>query len=194
MFAVRGGRLVRNRISAPDLLDVRRVVRSLTFSDGGDGNQSPGGSVSNHTLSHRAFSTLVAATIATLLGCASGKSKDTMAAHPDYSRGDSVAMANEGKSLEDLFAGKFPGVTVLRAEGGGLQILIRGGNNSFYGSSEPLYIVDDTPLGPGSRGIVFLAPQDIQKIEVLKNPADVAIYGVRGGNGVIKITTRRPGR
>ena len=150
--------------------------------------------MSNHTLSHRAFSTLVAATIATLLGCASGKSKDTMAAHPDYSRGDSVAMANEGKSLEDLFAGKFPGVTVLRAEGGGLQILIRGGNNSFYGSSEPLYIVDDTPLGPGSRGIVFLAPQDIQKIEVLKNPADVAIYGVRGGNGVIKITTRRPGR
>lgn len=150
--------------------------------------------MSDHTLSHRAFSTLVAATIATLLGCASGKAKDTTAAHPAYSSGDSVAMANEGKSLEDLFAGKFPGVTVLRAEGGGLQILIRGGNNSFYGSNEPLYIVDDTPLGPGSRGIVFLAPQDIQKIEVLKNPADVAIYGVRGGNGVIKITTRRPGR
>ena len=147
--------------------------------------------MSNHTLSYRAVLALVAVSLA----CATGKSARTTDAHPEYaSVGDSVAKANEGKSLEDLFAGKFPGVTVLRAEGGGLQILIRGGTNTFYGSNEPLYIVDDTPLGPGSRGIVFLAPQDIEKIEVLKNPADVAIYGVRGGNGVIKITTRRPGR
>ena len=147
--------------------------------------------MSNHTLSCRALLALVAVSVA----CATGKSARTTDAHPEYaSVGDSVAKANEGKSLEDLFAGKFPGVTVLRAEGGGLQILIRGGNNTFYGSNEPLYIVDDTPLGPGSRGIVFLAPQDIEKIEVLKNPADIAIYGVRGGNGVIKITTRRPGR
>ncbi len=137
----------------------------------------------------------MAASLATALGCASGKSKDPTSVEPRYaSVGDSIAAANEGKSLEDLFAGKFPGVTVVRAPGGGLQILIRGGNNTFYGSSEPLYIVDDTPLGPGSRGIVFLNPQDIAKIEVLKNPADIAIYGVRGGNGVIKITTRRPGR
>jgi len=148
--------------------------------------------VSNHTLS-RASYTLVAASLATSLACASAQSRDTTGA-PYQSVGDSVAAANEGKSLEDLFAGKFPGVTVIRAEGGGLQILIRGGNNSFYGSSEPLYVVDDTPLGPGSRGIVFLNPQDIHKIEVLKNPADIAIYGVRGGNGVVKITTRRPGR
>ena len=149
--------------------------------------------MSNHTLSHRAFYTLVAASLATSLACSSMRSRDTTGA-PSYSDADSVATANEGKSLEDLFAGKFPGVTVIRAEGGGLQILIRGGNNSFYGSSEPLYVVDDTPLGPNSRGIVFLNPQDIYKIEVLKNPADIAIYGVRGGNGVVKITTRRPGR
>ena len=149
--------------------------------------------MSNHTLSHRAGFTLVVASLAVSLACASRQSKDTTGA-PSYSDADSVAAANEGKSLEDLFAGKFPGVTVIRAEGGGLQILIRGGNNSFYGSSEPLYVVDDTPLGPSSRGIVFLNPQDIYKIEVLKNPADIAIYGVRGGNGVVKITTRRPGR
>ena len=95
--------------------------------------------------------------------------------------------------MEDLFAGRFPGVSVQRAEGGGLLILIRGGSNSFYGSSEPLYVVDDTPLGPGHNGIVFLNPNDIAKIEVLKNPSDVGIYGVRGGNGVIKITTKKPG-
>ena len=147
--------------------------------------------MSNHTLS-RVFYTLVAALLATTTACVSSQYKDPDA--PRYSPGDSAAAANDGKSMEDLFAGKFPGVTVTRAGGGGLQILIRGGNNSFYGSSEPLYVVDDTPLGPGSRGIVFLNPQDIEKIEVLKNPADTGIYGVRGGNGVVKITTRRPGR
>jgi TonB-dependent SusC/RagA subfamily outer membrane receptor len=82
---------------------------------------------------------------------------------------------------------------VTNAEGGGIHIRIRGGNSSFSGSDEPLYVVDDVPLSPGSGGILFLNPYDIQKIEVLKNPADVGIYGVRGGNGVIKITTKRPG-
>ncbi|MDQ3519406.1 MAG: TonB-dependent receptor plug domain-containing protein, partial [Gemmatimonadota bacterium] len=75
-----------------------------------------------------------------------------------------------------------------------LQIRIRGGSNTFYGSDEPLFVVDDTPLPAGSGGIVFLNPNDIQKIEVLKNPADVGLYGIRGGNGVVKITTKKPGR
>jgi TonB-dependent SusC/RagA subfamily outer membrane receptor len=149
--------------------------------------------VSSQTLSHRASLALVVVFIATTLACASGKPKD-MPLQPAYPSGDSAAMANEGKSIEDLFEGKFPGVTVIRADNGGLLIRIRGGSNTFYGSNEPLYVVDDMPLAPGSRGIVFLAPQDIAKIEVLKNPADIGLYGVRGGNGVIKITTRRPGR
>ena len=149
--------------------------------------------MSNQTLSHRFLIAFAATSLAAFLACASNP-KDTITPDPQFSNNDSAAIANEGKSLEDLFEGKFPGVTVIRAPGGGLQILIRGGNNSFYGSSEPLYVVDDQPLAPGSRGIVFLTTQDIQKIEVLKNPADIAIYGVRGGNGVIKITTRRPGR
>lgn len=95
--------------------------------------------------------------------------------------------------IENLFAGRFPGVSVTRADGGGLQIRIRGGSNTFYGSDEPLYVVDDTPLPSGSGGIVFLNPYDIQKIEVLKNPADTGLYGIRGANGVIRITTKKPG-
>jgi TonB-dependent SusC/RagA subfamily outer membrane receptor len=108
---------------------------------------------------------------------------------------DTASVTNtDGKSMEDLFAGKFPGVIVQRAGNGGIQVLIRGGANSFYGSDEPLYVVDDTPLAPGSRGILYLNPNDIERIEVLKNPSDVALYGIRGGNGVVKITTKRPGR
>lgn len=148
--------------------------------------------MSNHPLSPRALRALVAVPLATGLACASGGPKDTSASRPHPSA-DSTTLANvDGKSMEDLFVGRFPGVTVSRTNGGGLQIRIRGGANSFYGSSEPLYVVDDTPLPPGSGGIVFLSVNDIQKIEVLKNPADVALYGIRGGNGVIKITTKRP--
>jgi TonB-dependent SusC/RagA subfamily outer membrane receptor len=55
-------------------------------------------------------------------------------------------------------------------------------------------VVDETPLPAGSGGIVYLNPYDIEKIEVLKNPADVGVYGIRGGNGVIRITTKRPRR
>jgi TonB-dependent SusC/RagA subfamily outer membrane receptor len=54
--------------------------------------------------------------------------------------------------------------------------------------------VDETPISPGAGGIVFLNQYDIERIEVLKNPADVAIYGMRGANGVVRITTTRPGR
>ncbi len=96
------------------------------------------------------------------------------------------------KTIERLFTGRFAGVNVTAAAGGGLQIRIRG-SNSFMAGEEPLYLVDDTPLPQGSNGIVHLNPYDIERIEVLKNPADVGIYGVRGGNGVIRITTIRPG-
>jgi TonB-dependent SusC/RagA subfamily outer membrane receptor len=128
------------------------------------------------------------------LACASGS--NTRPTRPlTFEAQDTASVANtDGKSMEDLFAGRFPGVQVVRANNGGLQILIRGGANSFYAGEEPLFLVDDTPLAPGSRGIVYLNPNDIERIEVLKNPADVALYGMRGGNGVVKITTKRPGR
>ena len=142
-------------------------------------------------MSHHPLSPLAIVALATSLACASRGPKDVGATRPQHSPDTSV-LNTEGKSMEDLFAGRFPGVDVSRTEGGGLQIRIRGGSNTFFGSNEPLYVVDDTPLPPDSHGIVFLNPHDIQKIEVLKNPADTAIYGIRGGNGVIKITTKRP--
>ncbi|MEP7345020.1 MAG: TonB-dependent receptor plug domain-containing protein [Gemmatimonadaceae bacterium] len=149
--------------------------------------------MSNLSLSPRAFVAFVAVMVATSLACASRRPIDTEAASSQSPPDTTKALNTDGKSIEDLFAGRFPGVSVARTGDGGLQIRIRGGSNTFYGSDEPLYVVDDTPLPTGSRGIVFLNPHDIQKIEVLKNPADIAIYGIRGGNGVIKITTKRPG-
>ena len=123
------------------------------------------------------------------LACASGRSAPSARVPEDTASRNVDAT---GKSVEQLFVGKFPGVDVRRADNGGLSIRIRGGNSSFYGGSEPLYIVDGTEVPVGNGGIIFINPNDIQKIEVLKNPADVGVYGVRGANGVIKITTTRP--
>jgi TonB-dependent SusC/RagA subfamily outer membrane receptor len=124
-----------------------------------------------------------------LMSCASsGSQKD-----PVYI-GDRGVVTDDGKTIENMLATKFPGVAVSRAEDGGLHIRIRGGSNSFYGSSEPLYIVDDAPLDVGPRGLLYLNPYDIERIEVLKNPEDIGVYGVRGSNGVIKITMKKPGK
>ncbi len=130
--------------------------------------------------------------VAPLVACGSGGGKRTppepapVAATPVRDRG--------AKSIEQMLTGRFAGVTVERTNAGGLRIRIRGGNNSFYNGEEPLYLIDDVPVPQGSGGIMFVNPYDIAKIEVLKNPADVAIYGMRGANGVIKITTKLRGR
>jgi TonB-dependent SusC/RagA subfamily outer membrane receptor len=149
--------------------------------------------VSTH-LSARALVASMIVPLSALLACASGGAREpSLAAAQNASDTSSIANG-DGKTVENLFAGRFPGVSVTPVVGGGFQIRIRGGNNTFYGSNEPLFLVDDLPLPQGSGGIVFLNPYDIQKIEVLKNPADIGLYGIRGANGVIKITTKRGGR
>jgi TonB-dependent SusC/RagA subfamily outer membrane receptor len=88
---------------------------------------------------------------------------------------------------EELFIGRFPGVQVFRTPQG-VAVRIRG---SGGGSGEPLYVLDGTPLQSTTGGLIALNPSDIAKIEVLKDIAATASYGVRGANGVILITTKR---
>lgn len=160
----------------------------------------PRGATSSARVRGLARTATALATVAVQLACASagGKRADAPATPPTTSTaagGGGTGVPNtDAKSVETLFAGRFPGVTVTAADGGGLQIRIRGGGNTIYGGNEPLYLVDDSPLPPGTGGLVLLNPYDIEKIEVLKNPADIVVYGARGANGVVKITTTRPGR
>lgn len=140
----------------------------------------------SNQISARALRAAIVLPLFVLVGCASSSQSDTSSLGPPPN-------AEDGKTIENMLATKFPGVTVTRVEDGGLHIRIRG-PNSFYGSSEPLYIVDDAPLDVGPKGILYLNPYDIERIEVLKNPEDVGVYGVRGANGVIKITMKRPGK
>ena len=147
--------------------------------------------MSNYHVTRGALVAISIVSLLTLLGCASGGAKDTGLAPSRLASDTSSIGGTDGKTMETLFDGRFPGISVQRTNSGGLKILVRGGTSSFFGGEEPLYVVDDTPLPTGTGGVVYLNPNDIQKIEVLKNPADVGIYGLRGANGVILITTKR---
>lgn len=68
------------------------------------------------------------------------------------------------------------------------KIRIRG-NRSLNASNDPLYVVDGVPLNSG--GIETINPRDIESIDILKDASSTAIYGSRGANGVILVTTKR---
>ena len=114
-------------------------------------------------------------------------------------------------SLEQTLQGAAPGVVVSTASsapGGGISIRIRGGS-SMAGSNEPLYIIDGFPVenNPGSSSptdggrdanvtvpanpLAAINANDIASIEILKDASATSIYGARGANGVIIITTKR---
>ena len=98
-----------------------------------------------------------------------------------------------GTPIEQILEAKVPGIQVARTTSGGIVIRIRG-ISSFYGNNNPLYVIDGTPIDAGPQGALNgVNPYDIESIRVLKDPADTGIYGVRGANGVIVITTKRPG-
>ena len=97
-----------------------------------------------------------------------------------------------GQSIEQLLMGRFPGVAVSRAPNGGISVRIRG-TTSFLSNNEPLYVLDGVPIELGPSGsLTWINPYDLASIEVLKNGSETALYGMRGANGVIIITTKRP--
>jgi TonB-dependent SusC/RagA subfamily outer membrane receptor len=94
--------------------------------------------------------------------------------------------------IEELIEGRAPGVRVIRHQDGSFRLQIRG-VSSPAGRNDPLIVVDGTPareLHAGSA-LASLNPADVERIEVLKDAASTAFYGMRGANGVIVITTRQ---
>jgi TonB-dependent starch-binding outer membrane protein SusC len=91
-----------------------------------------------------------------------------------------------GQSIENVIQSHIPGVTVGRTANGGVSLQIRG-ISTFMSGTEPLYIIDGTPVIGGLSG---LSPYDIASIEVLKDPVSTSFYGVRGSNGVIVVKTK----
>ncbi|HEX6924376.1 MAG TPA: TonB-dependent receptor plug domain-containing protein [Longimicrobiaceae bacterium] len=104
---------------------------------------------------------------------------------------DATMRNSRVRQVEQLIAGRFAGVQVIPTTSGGFSIRIRG-LATFTGNPEPLYVVDGQPVSVvRGRGIDWLNPADIARIDILKDAASTALYGMRGGNGVILITTKR---
>ena len=103
--------------------------------------------------------------------------------------GDEVAALQVAR-VDEALAGKLSGVLIQNQDGSpgaAPKIQIRAAS-SISGASNPLVVVDGYPI---SGGIQSVNPNDIQSIEVLKDAASAAIYGSRGANGVILITTKK---
>jgi TonB-dependent SusC/RagA subfamily outer membrane receptor len=93
--------------------------------------------------------------------------------------------------MEELITARAPGVQVIRGQSGGFALRIRG-LSSPSGITDPLIVVDGVvSSAPGAHGLDGINPRDVERIEVLKDAASTAFYGMRGGNGVILITTRQ---
>lgn len=94
-------------------------------------------------------------------------------------------------SMAEAMVGKMPGVQVSQstgAPGSSLQIKVRGTGTITAGTS-PLYVVDGVPLAQEQLNTFNM--NDVESIEVLKDASSAAIYGSRGSNGVVLITTKR---
>jgi TonB-linked SusC/RagA family outer membrane protein len=95
-------------------------------------------------------------------------------------------------SFDQSLAGRVAGVQVSSAEGipgGTMNIVIRG-SNSITQDNSPLYVIDGFPVEDASIGAT-INPNDIESLDILKDASATAIYGARGANGVIIVTTKK---
>lgn len=94
-------------------------------------------------------------------------------------------------SALQALSGRASGVHIRQSSGApgpSISVRVRGGN-SIQGSNEPLYVIDGFPIAGSNPSIVNTA--DIESIEILKDASATAIYGSRGANGVVIITTKK---
>jgi len=107
-------------------------------------------------------------------------------------KGDAIAKIPTSNAM-DAMKGQIAGVDVLSNGGRPGQaptIRIRG-RRSLTASNDPLFVIDGIPMSAGTETIADFNPADFASVEVLKDAASQAIYGSRGSNGVILITTKR---
>jgi len=123
-------------------------------------------------------------------------------------KAEEILAGNPSSSINQALQGRIAGVIINQndgAPGAGVNMQIRG-TNSFSSNTQPLYIVDGIPfevpttprsaentdgsLEATANALAFINPHDIASIEVLKDASATAIYGSRGANGVVLITTK----
>ena len=115
-----------------------------------------------------------------------------------------TALKQPLSSVDQALKGAAPGVQVTQTSGqpgGGVSVRIRGGS-SIQGGNEPLYVIDGYPIynstatagtlsGNAVNPLASINPADIESIDILKDASATAIYGSRGANGVVIVTTKK---
>lgn len=94
--------------------------------------------------------------------------------------------------IEEMLQDRVSGVMVSRRRDGTYSVRVRG-TRSLLSDNEPLVVIDGVPVNAQSISLALsgLSPQDVARIDVLKDAGSTTSYGSRGANGVILITTRR---
>jgi iron complex outermembrane receptor protein len=186
-------------------LTVPSSTKTLVISFAGFGNVEVNVSASNNA-DAKLTSTADALTDVVVIGYGSRKSKDVTGSVARVTEKD----FNKGQiaSPDQLLQGRTPGVLVTPSTGepGAAATINIRGTGSISGAQEPLYVIDGVPLIQGGtlgsasgvegsttpkNPLIFLNPNDIESITVLKDASAAAIYGSRGANGVILITTKQ---
>ena len=186
-------------------LNVPSTTKTLVISFAGFGNVEVNISGSN-TADAKLTSTADALTDVVVIGYGSRKTKDVTGSVARVTEKD----FNKGQiaSPDQLLQGRTPGVLVTPSTGepGAAATINIRGTGSISGAQEPLYVIDGVPLIQGGtlgsasgvegsttpkNPLIFLNPNDIESITVLKDASAAAIYGSRGANGVILITTKQ---
>lgn len=122
-----------------------------------------------------------------IIGYQAVKKKDLLASASSITSKD--IKDNPLNNAAEVLQGRLAGVQVTLAEGapGAEAVINIRGRGSITQSGDPLYVVDGIPM---DNALTVLNPQDIESINVLKDAASTAIYGSRGANGVVVITTK----
>ena len=127
-----------------------------------------------------------------LVGCSHGQSKPVSSVAPQPAPGHGITSADIERSpsvpIEELLSQRIPGLMLTRAPDGHLAMHLRG-ITTLAGDGEPLIVVNGLPLGSASN-LAAINSFDVESIEVLKDAASTALWGIRGANGVIVIKTK----
>ena len=170
-------------ISAPS----RKVTLIISFVGYDKRSLEVGASESNVTINLTQSATNQLSDVV-IVGYGTQKRSDLTGAITSISA-DELTLGGTVSNAAQSLQGKAAGVLVTqnsRAPGGSISIRIRG-SNSISSTNEPLYVVDGFPTTNGAD----LNPNDIESMEILKDASATAIYGARGANGVVIITTKR---
>ena len=134
------------------------------------------------------FALPLAALVGLTAGCAAGNTQRTPSERGTVTSDD---LENPNEPIEVALQRKVPGLRVTRTSEGEIALEVRGGSSYRGADSPPLFILDGQPFTPGPGGVLSgVSPQNIESIRVLRS-AEAGLYGSKGADGVIVITTKR---